>query len=205
MENDTCRWPRCRNVRWVSRGYAICGMHARFIYEAMKPEGPPVDLVARVRQLETIVQAKEQRIRELEGPRPEPKPTPPPAPTDGTVYVLRCGGFIKIGWTSDLSKRMRSYQPDSVLLATMPGTRKDENRLHKRFAHLRSHGREWYPIAPQITEYVALMVEEHGVPDPVAFAAQPVQVRRSRPPSHVGGNHRGPYGRSGIVPTGLTR
>lgn len=204
MRDDTCRWPKCHNLRWVSRGYAICGMHAEFIYNAMKPpESSTRALERRIGQLEAVVQIKEQQIQRLQGPKPEPTP-PKPAPVDGTVYVLRCGGFIKIGWTSDLTKRMRSYQPDTVLLATMPGTRKDEHRLHKRFAHLRTHGREWYPIAPQITEYVALMVAEHGQPDPVTFAAKPVEVPRpySRTP-YVGGDNRGNW-RSGVVPTGLT-
>lgn len=103
----------------------------------------------------------------------EDKPTRKVA-VDGTVYFLRIGGYIKIGWTSDMTRRMKSYPPDTTLLATMPGTRKDELREHKRFAHLRTHGREWYPLAPQITERVAAVVREQGEPDEVTFAAKPV-------------------------------
>jgi len=203
VRDDTCRWPECHNLRWASRGYAICGMHAEFIYNAMKPaESSTRPLERRISQLEAVVQIKEREIQRLQGPKPEPVP-PKPAPVHGTVYILRCGGFVKIGWTSDLTKRMRAYQPDTVLLATMPGTRKDEGKLHRKFAHLRTHGREWYPIAPQITEYVAQMVREYGQPDPVTFAAKPVEVPRphSRPP-YIGGNNRGNH-QTGVVSTGM--
>lgn len=97
---------------------------------------------------------------------------------EGHIYFLRVGGYYKIGWTTDLERRMRSYHPDTQLLATHPGTRKDERRLHKKFAHLRTHGREWYPLAPQITEHVQAVIHEHGQPDQVHFSARPVEIPR---------------------------
>lgn len=105
--------------------------------------------------------------------------------TDGTVYYLRIGGYIKIGWTSDMGKRMKAYPPDTVLLATQPGTRSDEAAEHKRFAHLRTHGREWYPLAPQLTQHIDRIVQANGEPDTVSFMAKPADV--PRPHSGQGG------------------
>jgi hypothetical protein len=111
-------------------------------------------------------------------------------PKDGTIYYLRSGGYVKIGWTSDLQKRMRAYPPDTVLLAVRPGTRADENATHKRFAHLVTHGREWFPLAPQISEHIDQVLAENGPPPTVEFAA-----RKSAPATgqrqYIGGPNRG--------------
>jgi hypothetical protein len=122
------------------------------------------------------------------------QPAKTPAPTAGTVYYLRSGAYIKIGWTSNLEKRMRAYAPDSVLLATEPGTRKDESRRHKMFATHRTHGREWYAMVPSLMHHIEMMVTEHGEPDPVSFAAQPVTIpqRREVEPIRPAG-WRGPW------------
>lgn len=136
--------------------------------------------------------------------RPQPvEPTPTKrrtakAPDDapGVVYYVQVGAHIKIGWTSNLDKRMRTYPPNSVLLAAHAGTRADEHKLHQRFAVHRSHGREWYPLVPVILDHIGRVVAEHGQPDQVAFGAKPVTVptpRRSQVVamrSRSGGSYR---------------
>ncbi len=174
-----CCWPECHNTVWVEKNLELCGGHARAVLDTMMSEarrridamqGNPLEgELLRLRDENSRLRLTIQRLEQ---------PQTRTAPIDGTVYILRCGGYIKIGWTSDLTKRMRAYQPDTLLLATMPGTRKDEHRLHQRFAHLRTHGREWYPLAPQITGYVTRITAEHGHPDPVTFAAKPTTVPR---------------------------
>lgn len=99
---------------------------------------------------------------------------------DGVVYYLRVGSFIKIGWTHNIDKRMRSYPPDSILLATEPGTRKHEHKRHKMFATHRTHGREWYAMTPSLMHHIEQMAAEYGSPDPVTFAAKPVTIPRPR-------------------------
>lgn len=123
--------------------------------------------------------------------QPEPDRAPP---VEGTVYFLRIGGYIKIGWTSDLGKRMKGYPPDTSLLAVMPGLRTDEQQLHRKFAHLTTHGREWYPLAPQITEHIQRVITEHGDPPAVDFSAKKKSQRIVGPRlnRYVGGEHRGP-------------
>jgi hypothetical protein len=120
--------------------------------------------------------------------------TPPArraAPAEGIIYFLQVGGHIKIGWTSDLAKRMHAYPPNALLLATHPGLRKDELRLHKMFAVHRSHGREWYPLAPVILEHIKRVVAKYGKPVEVTFGAKPVEVPQPRPHQYIGGDRIG--------------
>lgn len=108
------------------------------------------------------------------------RPAVAPAPL-GTVYFVQVGAHIKIGWTSDLEKRMKQYPPNSVLLAAHPGTRKDETRMHRRFAASRTHGREWYALVPSLLHHIEAVKAEHGAPATVSFGAQPVTIPQSRP------------------------
>jgi hypothetical protein len=104
---------------------------------------------------------------------------------EGSVYYLRVGSFIKIGWTLNIEKRMRSYPPDSVLLAAEPGTRKDEQRRHRMFAAHRTHGREWYAMTPSLMHHIEQVAVAHGAPDPVTFAARPVEIPQPRRPETI--------------------
>ncbi|MGN6245127.1 MAG: GIY-YIG nuclease family protein [Motilibacteraceae bacterium] len=113
--------------------------------------------------------------------KPAPAPAPPKPAPEGTVYYVQVDAHIKIGWTSDLTKRMRGYAPTSRLLATHPGTRADEQRMHKRFAVHRTHGREWYAPVPSLLHHIELVKAEHGEPDAVAFGAAPVTIPEPRP------------------------
>lgn len=112
-------------------------------------------------------------------------------PTDGTIYYLRSGGYFKIGWTSDLEKRMKGYPPDTQLLATRPGTKADERAIHKRFAHLLSHGREWFPLAGEIQDHIDAVIAEHGAPPVVDFTARRANRTAGRQTQYVGGPNRG--------------
>lgn len=184
----TCRW---EDLHWNAYGWSteqcdksshsanllLCRKHMQevaFSIGHVKPEHAE-DRVRFRRKNELIRLRNENRrlallVEQLRKPAPN-KPTA----TDGFIYFLRVGGYIKIGWTSNLQKRMRQYQPDSQLLAVKPGTRKDENALHRKFAHLKTHGREWFPLAPQITEEADRIVADHGDPPIVDFSARRTQ------------------------------
>lgn len=171
-----CCWPKCPKDRYEPG--ELCAAHlevANTIYQAMiNPTAPqPVTKVTAVITDEPVA---------------APSPTPQPV---GTVYYLRSGGYIKIGWASDLSKRMRAYPPDSTLLAHHPGTKADETMMHRRFAACRSHGREWFAMVPALTDHIARVQAEHGQPEQVDFGARPVTVPQPRPKAYVGGNYRG--------------
>lgn len=74
----------------------------------------------------------------------------------GTLYVLRAGEFIKVGFTKgDVLDRIAALQtgcPTKLfLLGTGPGGRFIERELHKILKDYRSHG-EWYRDAPIVRE-----------------------------------------------------
>lgn len=75
------------------------------------------------------------------------------------VYFIRQGddGYIKIGYSEHIKKRLRGLQGASPvklqLLATMNGTTKDEQDLHKRFKSYRKMG-EWFEPVPELLDFI---------------------------------------------------
>ena len=72
----------------------------------------------------------------------------------GTVYVIRVGELIKIGWTSQPKRRMRDLQPDAIL-AYKAGTRHDELRLHAKCIDHLAKGREWFHANDEMLKFVS--------------------------------------------------
>ena len=64
---------------------------------------------------------------------------------------------IKIGWTSDLERRVRELKRDEycqcIILAAVPGNKSDELRLHKEFARL-ALGDEWFESSYALIEHI---------------------------------------------------
>ena len=80
-------------------------------------------------------------------------------PDIGFVYFARAGNssFVKIGFASDVDRRMRELQtgnssPVKALL-TLSGDRALEGRLHKRFAADRKSG-EWFRLSDEIKTFI---------------------------------------------------
>jgi DNA-binding XRE family transcriptional regulator len=71
------------------------------------------------------------------------------------VYFIQAGagGAIKIGVAEDISRRVAGLQtgcPDLLtVLAVLPGTQRDERRLHSMLRAFRHRG-EWFKPAPQV-------------------------------------------------------
>lgn len=80
----------------------------------------------------------------------------------GSVYFVSAGvgGPIKIGWSTDVDRRIDELQTANpvklTLVATVPGTMADEARLHELFAHLRIQS-EWFRHDDEILNFI----EEH--------------------------------------------
>lgn len=86
---------------------------------------------------------------------PPDKPSPwrsPALDEPGTVYFIRTGAFIKIGWTSDMPTRMRALKPDDIL-HTEPGTIRDERRCQAAFRRLNAHGEYFWP-EPELLAFI---------------------------------------------------
>lgn len=207
-----CRWssvtigePTCYEDAVLTRGtLVLCTHHRRLIarwagfvdrrdVDAEVERRVEFNTAERIRQKDETIAHLRRWLAEERKSEPAKKARKQ-APVDGTVYFLRVGGYIKIGWTSNLEKRMRQYQPDTQLLACKPGTRKEEHRLHRKFAHLKTHGREWFPLAPQITEEVEQTIADHGAPPVVDFSARKAKrIVGPRLAQPIGGDRR-PYG-----------
>lgn len=85
-----------------------------------------------------------------------------PARVD-TVYVIRCGYRVKIGFTKNIAQRLHSLKTANhrpiELLTSWPASQADEKALHVRFAELRVSG-EWFALRKPIKEWLR---DEHGV------------------------------------------
>lgn len=88
--------------------------------------------------------------------RPEMDPISPVqamAAIGPVVYAIRLlDGAVKIGWTSDLSQRKRTWRiaGNEGILAVMPGTLDDEQEIHARLSDHLMYGREYYKQTPEI-------------------------------------------------------
>lgn len=75
------------------------------------------------------------------------------------IYFIACGDdLIKIGHTTNLRSRLRSLRTatpkDLSVLLVVPGTRDDEQELHRKFEAHRA-GREWFSRCDAITEFIS--------------------------------------------------
>lgn len=79
---------------------------------------------------------------------------------DGLVYFIaaRQSGMVKIGFTSKTAQeRLAGLQTGSSetleVLATIPGSTKDESELHRRFSALRITG-EWFKLEGALRSFI---------------------------------------------------
>lgn len=80
------------------------------------------------------------------------------ATTRGRVYYLLIDRLIKIGYASDLSRRLREYPPTAELLSHEAGDAELEQLRHRQFEQFRRCGREWYYPAEPLMLHIASIV-----------------------------------------------
>lgn len=88
----------------------------------------------------------------------------------GTIYVVRVQNLIKVGWTSNLPRRLIDLHADAVL-HHYAGTRQDEADLHR---HLKPHlakGREWYTPSSELDK----IIEQLRIVHPPTAATAPIR------------------------------
>lgn len=97
--------------------------------------------------------------------------------TDGTMYFIRLGGLIKVGWTRSLRSRLKSYGASAELLLTYPASRDDETNLHRQLRPALAKGREWYEDGQIIAHFLTEALEKHGPPEqPENLWTQPKRI-----------------------------
>lgn len=82
------------------------------------------------------------------------------------VYAVRTpDGLVKIGFTSDLDRRIRAFGSKwaDVLLA-LPGSLDAEAELHTRFKPYLARGREYYFPCAELMDWINGERERLGVP-----------------------------------------
>jgi len=82
------------------------------------------------------------------------------------VYAVRVGDRIKIGYTSNLYRRLKKFGVHDVL-AFRPGTFDTELEIHHRLSAYAVEGREWYAPVPEVLAVVNEMRAVLGL-EPVA-------------------------------------
>lgn len=76
--------------------------------------------------------------------------------TGPTIYAIRLHNMVKIGYTENLARRIRSYPIASLqqLLLVRPGSKDEERAIHERFRPFTAAGREWYAPAPHLMRWI---------------------------------------------------
>lgn len=140
------------------RGRAVCMLCAWNVVEVLGVfyQAPEMTVLERI------------KFREERGH--EGYVTPKPGKNDpGWVYYIRMGDTIKIGYATDVAKRMRAYPPTAELLAAHPGTELLEKQMHQKFREYLARGREWFAPADEVMAHIASVVERFGDPGHLAY------------------------------------
>lgn len=86
-----------------------------------------------------------------------------PSVHETVVYFIRNGSRVKIGWTTNLQRRLSSLSlPASAVALLVPGGPAEENMLHNYFAATRVARSEWFEITDSIEDYIATRQPEPG-------------------------------------------
>lgn len=147
---------------------------------SLTPVLPDAAEVRRQRRLAREAEAI-RIVRSINNPCPIPldpdwrRPTPEEqeaAYIDGmddnpehTVYFLYCAGYVKIGYTSKCfigrTDTLANGTPiHTVVLLGIPGGKRTEYLLHKKFAEFRGGG-EWFRFDQSIRDFIAENGTEH--------------------------------------------
>jgi hypothetical protein len=87
----------------------------------------------------------------------------------GVVYYLRINGQIKIGYSANVTQRMRNYPPGSELLAIEPGSPHLERQRHQDFNRDLVRGREWFTESPKLAAHIVETFNAYGDPSALAY------------------------------------
>ncbi|MFC4006609.1 GIY-YIG nuclease family protein [Nonomuraea purpurea] len=73
-------------------------------------------------------------------------------PRSSVVYYIQFGDRVKIGFTTNLEKRLTALPHDEVL-ATEPGGQVTERRRHEEFETYRITG-EWFEMGDELVDHI---------------------------------------------------
>lgn len=153
-----CAMPLCKadalRHNGVSLGICLTCSFAVLNYFKEQEEQPAITHAAADREIKRII-LQQRSLAETETRRISP----------GWVYYILIADRIKIGYSIDVKRRLRSYPPDSPLLAMHPGTKLLESEMHAKFAGSKAAGREWFLDTPELRQHIKEVIEQFGEPD----------------------------------------
>lgn len=163
-----CAIRGCRANVVAEGAVSVCVEHAVDIWEIVEKR----DKSPFLREVlgEDIARRDRIRAEQRAATKAEDKALIAAPDAIGEIYYIKVGGLIKVGWTSDLRKRLRAYGPEAEVLVHYEATRRDEANLHRQLKPSRAKGREWYQDDPIIQAFVTRAVREHGPPQLVRLA-----------------------------------
>lgn len=92
-------------------------------------------------------------------PKQDPVKTPRKATaTPGKVYIIQHGNRVKIGFTTQPTRRLADLPHDKVL-AVIPGDRRLEHALLTKFKSIRTSG-EWFEAHPELIAYAESLAKK---------------------------------------------
>lgn len=172
---EHCLVPGCQGAAYVHErqrdvdlNLPICNFHAVVVKQSIEPSWSKDDDILQARR-----EVQEHREQVREGAQRTWAIQDNGGDCRGQIYFLRLNGLVKVGWSSDLPKRLKAYGPDVVLLCHYPGSRQDETLLHRQLRPYLAKGREWYEDCKLIEDEVARIVSKHGQPYMSAYWTQP--------------------------------
>ncbi len=153
-----CQMPDCHSqpLRYEGKSLGICfrcGLDVADYFQRLDetPELTARQATRRINALEMC--RREERVKESAAIAP------------GWIYYLLISGRIKIGYSTDVKRRLRSYPPDSPLLALHPGTKTLEHEMHLKFTGSRAAGREWFLDTEELRHHITTVIDQFGEPD----------------------------------------
>lgn len=164
-----CVWPDCRDLQQFAHGVPLCFDHIDQVYKFasdLRWGETFEETITRSRRQRAaewrrgITAARENKIYETKGDKP------------GWIYYLHIDDKVKIGYTTDIIRRMRSYPPSSPLLGVHPGTKQLERDMHEQFKGSLIQGREWFRPDPDLLAHCERVRAEYGDPSKFEYKAR---------------------------------
>jgi hypothetical protein len=152
-----CAWPECTEYPDPFYEVHLCTEHAHRVRNTINRYEARID--QRIADAAADIAARKQATAEKieSGYQPGDGDIIP-----GWVYYIELDGLIKIGFSKNVTNRMRQYAPTAKLLAAEPGTKKIERARHQHFGGHLARGREWFHDVPPLREWIDTVINEYG-------------------------------------------
>lgn len=173
VSSEPCTWQFCQtkaDMTYLRRGAQLCREHALFVWsivdeQVRESQLTRDDLIGRQRKLQAEKDAElEARVARSN--------------EQGTVYYLRVGEHIKIGFAGNLHQRLTAYPPGTELLAVEEGSLKVEAQRHKEFADFLAAGREWFDPGERLMSHIGVLAASRAHVQYTGWEKQPAKTRR---------------------------